>query len=199
VRGIAPHIASRIGARANPGEILVSTTTRDLAATFSDPAARTTRAALGNSARQNRLVRSGKTADADGPSGSYREELVVSAAVRLGWSGRPRRPAMEKGGPSVHHDSFRHKTGQRKLEDEHRPDRKRLASNDTREQPGPGAPTAAAAGRSGGSAWEWPWRLLPPTTVSAPADRAAEGPADMSRPESAEHDDSEEPTLLPAA
>jgi DNA-binding NarL/FixJ family response regulator len=39
-RGIALHIASRIGARANPGEILVSATTRELAAgaglTFTD-------------------------------------------------------------------------------------------------------------------------------------------------------------------
>jgi class 3 adenylate cyclase len=39
-RGIALHIASRIGARANPGEILVSSTTRELAAgaglTFAD-------------------------------------------------------------------------------------------------------------------------------------------------------------------
>jgi DNA-binding NarL/FixJ family response regulator len=39
-RGIALHIASRIGARANPGEILVSATTRELAAgaglTFAD-------------------------------------------------------------------------------------------------------------------------------------------------------------------
>src|SRR4030095_6430154 len=40
-RGIALHIASRIGARASPGEILVSATTRELAAgaglRFADP------------------------------------------------------------------------------------------------------------------------------------------------------------------
>jgi hypothetical protein len=38
--------------------------------------------------------------------------MVVSAAVRLGWSGLPRRSAMEKGDPSVHHHLFRHTTRQ---------------------------------------------------------------------------------------
>jgi hypothetical protein len=99
----------------------------------------------------------------------------------------------------VDHHLFRHKARQSNLADEQRPNQKRRPSSDTREQPGPAAPTGAAAGRPGGSTWEWPWRSLPPTTASAPVDSAAEREADMSRPVSEEHDESDEPTLLPAA
>jgi hypothetical protein len=93
--------------------------------------------------------------------------MVVSAVVRLGWSGRPRRPSLEKGDPSVNHHLSRHTTRQSKREDEDWPNRKRLA------------------------------RLIPPMIANAPDGPAAEGAADASAP--AEHDESENPTLLPAA
>jgi hypothetical protein len=123
--------------------------------------------------------------------------MVVSAAVRLGWSGRPRRPAMEKGDPSVHHHLFRLNTRQSKPETEDRPDRKRPADGESR-LPVHVAPIGMAAGRPPGPASEWPWRLIPPTTADAPVDRAG-AEADEASDLSAEEDESEDPTLLPAA
>jgi hypothetical protein len=86
---------------------------------------------------------------------------------------------MEKGDPSVHHHLSRHPT------DHSKPEEERL--------PGP-KPTGAAAERPRGAAWEWPWRSIPPTAAIAPTCRPAEDAA-----EAAEQDESEEPTLLPAA
>jgi hypothetical protein len=128
----------------------------------------------------------------------YRAQMVVSAAVRLGWSGRRRRPALEEGDPSVHHHPFRHKTRQSKPEDEDRPDRKRPTSGESRRLPAHVAPIGVAAERPPGPASEWPWRLLPPTSANAPVRRAAEDADDESPPPD-EQDESEEPTLLPAA
>jgi hypothetical protein len=97
----------------------------------------------------------------------------------------------------VHH-LFRRNTRQSKPEAEDRADRKRLASSDSRRQPGPVAPIGMAAGLPDGPASEWPWRLPPPTTANAPIGRAAED-ADDATALPAEDDELEDPTLLPAA
>jgi hypothetical protein len=102
---------------------------------------------------------------------------------------------MEKGDPSVHH-LFRHKTGQSKRNDEDRPDRKRPVDSESRRLPVHVAPIGMATGRPPGPASEWPWRLIPPT-ASAPADRSPEDDSAGAVP--AEDDESQEPTLLPAA
>jgi hypothetical protein len=124
----------------------------------------------------------------------YRAQMVVSAAVRLGWSGRPRRPSLEKGDPSVHH-LFRHKIRQEKPAHEDRPDRKRPAGSEVRRLPVHVAPIGVATERPPGPASEWPWRLLPPP-ANSPAGPAAE---DEASDLSAEEDESDHPTLLPAA
>jgi len=95
-------------------------------------------------------------------------------------------------------DLFRLIARKSKRDDEDRPNRKRLARSEWRQQPGPAAPTGASAGRPSWPASERPWRLDPPTTATAPDGPAAEGATDAgSSP--AEEDEPEEPTLLPAA
>jgi hypothetical protein len=73
-----------------------------------------------------------------------------------------------------------------------------VVKSESREQPGPTAATGAAGGRLSRPASESPLRLVPPTTANAPDGPAAEGAADASPPP-AEHEESEDPTLLPAA
>jgi hypothetical protein len=102
---------------------------------------------------------------------------------------------MEKGDPSVHHHLFRLNTRQSKPETEDRTDRKRPADGKSR-LPVHVAPIGMATERPPGPASEWPWRLIPPT-ASAPADRSPEDDSAGAVP--AEDDESQEPTLLPAA
>ena len=73
----------------------------------------------------------------------------------------------------MNHHLFRHTTRQSKREYEDRPNRKRLANSETRAQPGPTAATGVVGGR-----------------LNRPA---------PSSPPPAEHDEWEDPTLLPAA
>ena len=96
------------------------------------------------------------------------------------------------------HHLFPHKIRQGKREDENRPDRKRAVGSESGRLPAHVAPIGVASERPKGPASEWPWRLLPPTSANAPIRRAGEDDDGESSPP-AEQDESEEPTLLPAA
>ena len=96
----------------------------------------------------------------------------------------------------MHHHLFRLNTRQGKPETEDRTDRKRPAHGESR-LPVHVAAIGTAAGRPQGPASEWPWRLIPPT-ANAPGRRAGHNADDLNAVP-AEDDESEEPTLLPAA
>ena len=93
------------------------------------------------------------------------------------------------------HHLFRHKIRQEKTADEDRSDRKRPTSGESRRLPVHVAPIGVATERPPGPASEWPWRLIPPP-ANSPAGRAAE---DEASDLSAEEDEADHPTLLPAA
>jgi hypothetical protein len=98
----------------------------------------------------------------------------------------------------MHLRLFRHTTRRREFDEEHQP-RKRPESTDNGRQRRVVAPTGAVAMRTREAESEWPWWLSSPTSESASWGPGLAGEVDAGRRWSLRQDDSDEPTLRPAA